>query len=337
MTRSFGARAKKRVVDRERPIAQQALGLGQRLETLDARNPLDVRLHRRVRILRENHDRIAHAASFLFSTRLSCSAVKTAPGGTSMKKEIGFAGLGIMGSRMAANLLRHGFPVRVWDRNGDAVDALVEQGASAAESPEQLAAGADVVISILWGDDASREVVLERMIPAARPGTVFLEMSTVSAAMQRTLAQAAEARGCRFLGAPVTGSKDAAAAGELTALAGGPREVLDAQRDVLEAMVKSVVYTGGYGTSAALKLGNNQFLGCWSCRTRGELARERSGRRRSLLALDLFAGTAGRVAEMKRRPIAERDFSPHFTLAASSRICAKRVPPPSAPAWTCRC
>ncbi len=233
-----------------------------------------------------------------------------------MKKEIGFAGVGIMGSRMAANLLRHGFPVRVWDRNGAAVDALVEQGASAAESPEQLAAGADVVISILWGDDASREVVLERMLPAARPGTVFLEMSTVSAAMQRTLAQAAEARGCAFLGVPVTGSKDAAAAGELTALAGGPREALEAQRDVLDAMVKSVIYTGGYGTSAALKLGNNQFLGLLVAGLAESLrASEAAGVDRSL-ALDLFAGTAGRVAEMKRRSIAKRDFSPHFTLAA---------------------
>ncbi len=233
-----------------------------------------------------------------------------------MKKDIGFAGLGIMGSRMAANLLRHGFPVCVWDRNGETVDALVEQGASAAESPEELAGGADVAITILWGDDASRKVVLERMIPAARPGTIFLEMSTVSAAMQRALGQAADARGCRFLGAPVTGSKDAADAGELTALAGGPHDVLDALRDVLEAMVKNVVYTGGYGTSAALKLGNNQLLALVVAGLAESLrASEAAGVDRRL-ALDLFAGTAGRVAEMKRRPIAERDFSPHFTLAA---------------------
>jgi len=233
-----------------------------------------------------------------------------------MKKEIGFAGLGTMGAGMSANLLRHGFPVRVWDRKAEAIEALVAEGASAARSPEVLAQEADVVISILWGDDASREVVLERMIPAARTGTTFLEMSTVSAAMQRTLGHAAEERRCKFLGAPVTGSKDAAAAGELTALVGGPREVLDEQRDVLDAMAKTVIYVGGYGASAALKLGNNQLIGLVVAGIGESLrATDAAGVDRNV-ALDLFAGTAGRVAEMKRKPIAEHDFSPHFALAA---------------------
>lgn len=233
-----------------------------------------------------------------------------------MKKEIGFAGLGTMGSGMSANLLRHGFAVRVWDRKNAAVDVLVEQGASAAKSPETLAEAADVVISILWGDDASREVVLERMIPAARPATTFVEMSTISADMQRTLAQAAERRGCKFLGAPVTGSKDAAAAGELTALVGGPREVLDEQRDVLEAMAKSVLYVGGYGTSAALKLGNNQLLGLVLAGIGESLRATDAAGVDRVLALNLFTGTVGRVAEMKRKAIADRDFTPHFSLAA---------------------
>jgi 3-hydroxyisobutyrate dehydrogenase len=233
-----------------------------------------------------------------------------------MKKEIGFAGLGTMGSGMSANLLRHGFPVRVWDRKAEAVEALVAVGASAATSPETLAHDADVVISILWGDDASREVVLERMIPAARPATTFLDMSTVSSATQRTLGHAAEERHCKFLGAPVTGSKDAAAAGELTVLVGGPREVLDEQRDVLDAMAKTVLYVGGYGSSAALKLGNNQLLGLVIAGIGESLrATDAAGVDRNV-ALTLFAATAGRVAEMKRKPIAEHDFSPHFTLAA---------------------
>ncbi len=232
------------------------------------------------------------------------------------QKRIGFAGLGTMGSRMAANLLRHGFPVAGWDRKNEAVAALVELGATAADSPESLAANVDAVVTILWGDDASREVVLERMIPAAKPGTTFIEMSTVSAAMQRTLAKAALDRGCKFLGVPVTGSKDAAAAGELTALAGGPAEVLAEQRDVLEAMAKSVIYTGGYGSSAALKLGNNQLLGIVVAAIGESLrATDAAGVDRTV-AIDLFAGTAGRVAAMKRKPIAERDFEPHFSLAA---------------------
>jgi len=233
-----------------------------------------------------------------------------------MKKEIGFAGLGTMGSGMSASLLRHGFPVRVWDRKKEAEIPLVEQGASAAASAKALVEGADVVISILWGDDASREVVLEQMIPAARSGTTFIEMSSVSPAMQQALAKAATARGCKFLGVPVTGSKDAAAAGELTALVGGPQDVFEEQRDVLEAMAKTILYVGGYGSSAALKLANNELLGLVVAGIGESLrAATAAGVDRSL-ALGLLVSTASRIAEMKRKPIDERDFSPHFSLAA---------------------
>ena len=108
-----------------------------------------------------------------------------------MKKDIGFAGLGTWALACRRTCCSTVSGVRLGPE-GEAVDALVEQGASAAESPGSWPAAADVAITILWGDDASRKVVLERMIPAARPGTIFIEMSTVSAAMQRALGQAAE-------------------------------------------------------------------------------------------------------------------------------------------------
>jgi len=221
-----------------------------------------------------------------------------------------------MGSRMAANLLQRGFKLAVWNREADALRPLVDAGATPAPSPEALAAQSDVVFSILWDDEVSREIVLGRMIPAARAGTTFIEMSTISGAMQRRLGEAANERGCSFLAAPVTGSKEAAANGELTALVAGPAAVLAAQRDVLSAVAAQVVHVGDYGTSAALKLGNNMLIGVLLGGL-GESLRvtDAAGIDRRL-ALDTFIGTVARVAAMKRAAILERDWTPHFTVSA---------------------
>ncbi len=110
--------------------------------------------------------------------------------------------------------------------------------------------------------------------------------------------------------------KYSAAGGELTALVSGSREVLDEQRDLLEAMAKTVLYVGGLGTSAALKLGNNQLLGLVLAGIGESLRSTDAAGVDRVLALNLFTGTVGRVAEMKRKAIAERDFTPHFSLAA---------------------
>jgi 3-hydroxyisobutyrate dehydrogenase len=134
--------------------------------------------------------------------------------------------------------------------------------------------------------------------------------------MQRHLADAARARGCRFVDAPVTGSKHAAERGELTALAGGEAEDIERVRPVLAAMTASVKHVGPNGSSASLKLGNNQIIALIAGALRESLAMcDAAGIDREA-AIDMYCGTFGRVAAMKRGVMIARDWTPHFTTDA---------------------
>ncbi|MBC5810443.1 MAG: NAD(P)-dependent oxidoreductase [Candidatus Eremiobacteraeota bacterium] len=221
-----------------------------------------------------------------------------------------------MGSRMAARLLEAGFALTVWDREPRTMVALTAAGARGASEPAEIVRDADIVITMLWDDEVAEAIVERTLIPAAREGTTFIEMTTLSPAMQIRLAAAADARGCSFLEAPVTGSKEAAANGELTALVGGPPELLERHRDVLEAMASKILYVGPNGSSGALKLGNNQLIALLAAAWGEALATALAGGVDRRLALDMYASTFSRVAMMKAPTVLERDFSPHFTVDA---------------------
>ena len=159
-----------------------------------------------------------------------------------------------------------------------------------------------------------REVVLEQMLPNAKPGTTFIDMSTVTPAMSRNLAQAARSRGCHFLDAPVMGSKEAAENGQLTILVGGPAETLEAQQDVLNAMGQKIVHVGPNGSSAFLKLACNQFVAGIIAGVGEGLALAKKGGVDRQTAVDVFMGTMARVAVLKHPKIADRDWATHFAL-----------------------
>ncbi len=231
-------------------------------------------------------------------------------------RKVGFAGLGIMGSRMAARLVARGFDVTVWDKDALNVGALVAKGARVASEPAAIVRDADVVVTMLWDDAVAEEIVGGQLIPAAHPGTTFIEMTTITPAMQRQLAAAAQTRGCDFLDSPVTGSKEQAERGELGTLVGGREEVLEKNRDVLETMTAKITHVGPNGASGAVKLANNQLIAL-AMSAWGESVRmaEAAGVDRAF-AIQMFAGTFGRVAEMKWRSIIAHDFEAHFTLDA---------------------
>jgi 3-hydroxyisobutyrate dehydrogenase len=221
-----------------------------------------------------------------------------------------------MGSGIAARLLERGHALTVWDRDAEPRERAVALGARSVESPEALAAASSTLISILWDDAVSRAIVLERIVPAMAPATTLIEMSTIGSALQRELAAAATARGLFFLESPVTGSRDAARTGELTAYVGGPESVLENERPLLETIAQRVVHVGGYGSSAALKLANNQLIALLASALGESLAMtERAGLDRTL-ALELFIATCGRVPAMKRGAILARDWEPHFSVDA---------------------
>jgi 3-hydroxyisobutyrate dehydrogenase len=178
-------------------------------------------------------------------------------------KSVALMGLGTMGSGMARRLMGAGFPLAVYNRTRSRAESLGQEGAAIASTPRQAAAGADVVISLLADDPASRSAWLgeEGALAGAKPGAVLIESSTLSVPWVAELAAAAAARGCEFLDAPVTGSKPQAQSGGLLFLVGGDAAVLESVRDVLAPMSRGAVHLGPTGSGALMKLVNNFVCG----------------------------------------------------------------------------
>lgn len=178
-------------------------------------------------------------------------------------ERVAFLGLGVMGRGMAARLAGAGFPVVVWNRNPARAQPLVEKGATAARSPSEAAAGADVIVSMVADDVASRAVWLGRegALASARRGAIAIECSTVSPPWIAELARETAARGCALVDAPVLGSRPHAQDGQLLFLAGGEPAVLDRARLVLEPMGRGIVHLGPVGSGARMKLVNNFMAG----------------------------------------------------------------------------
>ncbi len=229
-------------------------------------------------------------------------------------KRVGFIGLGIMGGGMAGNLLKKGFELTVWNRDATKCQPLAEQGAKVAESPAQLAATCEVVVSMLRDDPVVLQLIKDEAMPAAARGTTFIEMSTVTPQCCQQLAAVAQRRGLFYLDSPVTGSSGAAAAGQLNLLVGGSKEVLEAQREILEAMSATITHIGPTASSAYLKLANNQMAAVMLA-SLGEamLICEKGGIDREL-ALNTMIGTLSRVGELKKPKIAARNWDTQFSL-----------------------
>ena len=170
---------------------------------------------------------------------------------------IGFIGLGVMGRPMAANLLKAGFKPAVHDLNQAAVDALVALGAVRAGSITN-AASADVVITML-PDTPDVEAVLfgdPGLAAAMRPGSILLDMSSISPVETRRFAAALAERGVAMLDAPVSGGFQGAEAGTLSIMIGGEAEALERCRPVLEAMGKTINHIGSSGAGQVCKVCN---------------------------------------------------------------------------------
>ena len=176
---------------------------------------------------------------------------------------VAFLGLGTMGSGMAGRLLDAGFSVAAWNRSAGRADALRQRGATIAASPREAASNADVVISMVADDVASRRVwsAGDGALFGLKSGAVAIECSTVSPGWIAELAQLTAAKGASLLDAPVTGSKGHAAAGELLFLVGGDAAVLERVRPVLAAMSRATVHLGSSGSGARMKLVNNFVCG----------------------------------------------------------------------------
>lgn len=239
---------------------------------------------------------------------------------------IAFLGLGIMGSGMARRLLGAGFPVAVFNRNREKAAVLEKEGAQIADSPRPAAKNADIIISMVADDNASRSMWLGEngALAGATRGAVLIESSTLTVGWVRELAAEATSRGCELLDAPVTGSKMHAAAGELNFLVGGSAAALEKARPAFVAMGKSIVHIGPTGSGALLKLINNFLCGVQAASLGEALALiERSGLDRDKATEFLLGGAPGSPLFKTLLPrMTSGDFQPNFRLALMAKDLA---------------
>jgi 3-hydroxyisobutyrate dehydrogenase len=176
---------------------------------------------------------------------------------------VGFIGLGIMGSAMAMNIHKKGFPLIVYNRTRSKAEPFAKLGVPVANSPREVAEKSDVVIDMVTDAPDVEEVLFGRdgVVYGAHPGLIVIDMSTNSPEYARYFAKRLAEYGIEFLDAPVTGGDVGARQGTLTIMVGGKREVFERVRPVLEAMGKTIIYAGDVGNGQMLKLLNQIVVG----------------------------------------------------------------------------
>jgi len=170
----------------------------------------------------------------------------------SERRNVAFLGLGTMGAPMATNVMKRGHALTVWNRSPERERALVDAGARLAASPTEAARGADVVVLMLSDPPAVRAVA-DGVVAGLERGALVVDMSTVDVETAHAVDAAVRARGCRFVDAPVSGTRKPAVEGKLVIMAAGAAADVERARPVLEAMGR-VVHVGAVGQGMACKL-----------------------------------------------------------------------------------
>ncbi len=237
-----------------------------------------------------------------------------------MSQRIAFLGLGIMGSRMAANLCRAGFDVCAWNRTRARADDLAAaHGAEVAARPADAAAGADLVVCMVV-DSPQVEEVLFGPGGAAEglgAGGLVADMSTIAPSSSRALAtRLREERAAGFLDAPVTGSRPKAEDATLTIMVGGAAEDFERARPAFEAMGRLVLHVGPQGHGSMVKLINNTAAAINAVAVAEAIdLGERADLDLDALAQVMAAGSgASAMLDLKADPMRKRDFEPLFKL-----------------------
>lgn len=175
---------------------------------------------------------------------------------------IGFVGTGLMGSRMAANLLTTGDELCVFNRTRSKTDGLAELGATVCATPAETARKAEVLFSMLTGPEAVEGAALGEngFLPALSKGSIWVDCSTVNPSFSGRMAAEATERGVDFVDAPVAGTTGPAERGELLILAGARAETLSRVEHLLDRMGRKTLHMGGNGMGTAMKMVVNTLL-----------------------------------------------------------------------------
>jgi 3-hydroxyisobutyrate dehydrogenase-like beta-hydroxyacid dehydrogenase len=242
---------------------------------------------------------------------------------------VAFLGLGIMGSRMAANLRDAGHDLVVWNRTRAKAEAF---GGAVAATPAEAARDTEVVVTMVVDGPQVEAVLLgdEGAAHGAREGTLFVDMSTIGPTAARAIGAALAGRGLRFVDAPVTGSSPKAEAGTLTIMAGGDAADVERARALFEAMGETIVHAGALGQGQMVKLLNNA-VAVANVVTLGQalVAGRATGADLDALVAVMSAGAAGSaMLDLKAAPMRAHDYTTLFKaehMLKDVRLCLEET------------
>jgi len=231
-------------------------------------------------------------------------------------ERIGFIGLGIMGRPMAGHVLDAGFTVTVWNRTRSKTTPLVERGAAAAASPREVAAASDITITMVADTPDVLDVILgpQGVAHGVRPGSVVVDMSTISPAATREVARRLAERGAEMLDAPVSGGEKGAIDGTLSIMVGGKPEVFERVLPVFQKMGRQIVHLGESGAGQVTKACNQLVLSLTLLGVAEALTLARkAGVDPAKVRAALLGGFAqSRVLELHGQRMLDRNFAPGF-------------------------
>lgn len=230
----------------------------------------------------------------------------------------GFVGLGIMGRGMAANVLKTGATLTVWNRNADKMRPLLDLGAVAAASAAGVAASSDIVFLCVSDTDDVRQVVLgpAGLLEGSHPGSLMVDMSTIQPSAAQAIALELQAHGVHMLDAPVSGGSEGAAQGTLSIMIGGEGDQVKRARPFFEAMGQNITHVGPHGHGQMAKL-VNQILVVGNALAMSEaLLFAQAGGLDLAKTVEAVSGGAGGSWMLSHRgpQILARDWRPGFTI-----------------------
>ncbi|MFI7680044.1 2-hydroxy-3-oxopropionate reductase [Actinophytocola sp. NPDC049390] len=232
--------------------------------------------------------------------------------------KVGIIGLGIMGGPMASNLLRAGHDVIGFDVVPSALERLAADGGTKTVSAAQAAAESDVVITMLPNHPQVEAVALGEggVLDSAKPGTLYIDMSSIRPETARRLAEVGAERGVRVLDAPVSGGEKGAVDGVLSIMVGGAAEDFAAAQPIFDVLGKTIVHVGPHGAGQTVKAANQLVVGgTYALVAEAIVLLEASGIDAGV-GLDVLAGglAGSRILELKRKSMVERQFAPGFRI-----------------------
>ena len=235
-----------------------------------------------------------------------------------MKPSVGLIGLGLMGRPIAANLLKKGFSLTVWNRTPSRAQELVSQGAVVAETPQEAAAASDVLLMIVSDPPAVEQVLWggKGAFSGLRRGSVLVDSSTVSPELARRTAAACSEHGIEYLDAPVTGGTWGAEKGELVMMVGGAAETLKRVEPIFGAIAKRWFHLGPAGAGQTVKLAMNLLLALEVEAFAEALALTEAGGVAGERLVEVMQSSMGRapVLDVKAPLLLEHKYPPSFPL-----------------------